>query len=364
MKRDYIWHGNGDSETFLKDYFPSKKILFIGSIGFDPRTLMTFEKLRGITSNIQPIFFEEERKAVAGTLKNRAKETSAKLAELLGHPPNIINISIFASDDGAPIGGSELIKSVQQNIKDISEYSDVVIDICAMSRGIFFPLVRYFRGLIKEKKLDTSLHILVVDHPSVDYSYKPQYHDRASWMKGFDADAGLMSTPSAAKLWLPQLMSSRTGMYETLFGFLRPDDVCPVLPFPGIKPKMVDQLVIEYRDLISNWETSLQHIVLASESDPLDLYDTVIRVHKARKKICDPHVTVLSPMGSKVSTIGGLLAAMDESLPVAYVETLGYHEDSNSPVSDVPSIENLVHVWVDGPVYPHVNDEKESFKPT
>lgn len=351
MKRDYIWHGNGESDRFLKDYFPSRNILFVGSIGFDPRTLLTFEKLRGIANNIHPIFFEEERKAVSGKLKTRAKDTIAKLSQMLGQPPTTITVSIFAND-GAPVGGIELIKTAQKNIKDITEYTDIVIDICAMSRGIFFPLVRYFRQMIRESKLDTSLHILVVDHPSVDYSYRPLYHDRASWVKGFDADAGLIGTPLATKLWLPQLMSGRTSMYESLFNFLKPDDVCPVLPFPGIRPKMVDELVIEYRGLIDTWETSLQNIVLASESDPLDLYDTVIRVHNARQKICDPHVTMLSPMGSKVSTIGGLLAAMDENLPVAYVETLGYHEDVSNPISNMPSMENLVHVWVDGPVYP------------
>lgn len=351
MKRDYIWHGNGESEQFLQDYFPSKNLLFIGSIGFDPRTLMTFQKLKGITTNIHPIFFEEDREEVSGDLKIRAKDTAEELGKILGHSPTTFTIPIFATD-GAPIGGIELIKAAEKNIKNIAGYTDVVIDICAMSRGIFFPLVRYIRELIRQSKLNTSLHILVVDHPSVDYGYKPEYDDSASWMKGFDANAGLRGTQVSSKLWLPQLMSSRAGMYETLFNFLQPDDVCPVLPFPGIKPKRVDELVIEYRDQIDIWQTSLQNIVLASESDPLDLYDTVIRVHKARQKICDPHITVLSPMGSKVSTIGGLLAAMDEKLPVAYVETLGYHEDVNNPVPDVPNIENLVHVWVDGPIYP------------
>ncbi|HEY8096418.1 MAG TPA: hypothetical protein VIE65_10060 [Methylobacter sp.] len=351
MRKEYIWHGNGKSEQFLTEYFPSKNILFIGSIGFDPRTLMTFQTLKAITNKIHPIFFEEDRENVSSELKSRAKQTAVELGKLLGQSPTTFTIPIFAAD-GAPIGGVELIKAAEKNIKGIASYTDVVIDICAMSRGIFFPLVRYIRDMIQRDKLETSLHVLVVDHPSVDYSYKPQYDDTASWMKGFDANAGLKGNPVASKLWLPQLMSGRSGMYETLFNFIQPNDVCPVLPFPGVKPKRVDELVIEYRDEIDKWDTSLQNIVLASESDPLDLYDTVIRVHKARQKICDPHITVLSPMGSKVSTIGGLLAAMDEELPVAYVETLGYHEDANSSTPDVPDIKNLVHVWVDGPIYP------------
>lgn len=352
MERKYIWHGNDESHQFLKDYFPTKNILFIGSIGFDPRTLVTFEKLRAITTKIDPVFFEEDRKGVSASLKARAKKTSKELGQKLNNAPTPIKIPIFADVDGAAIGGIELIKAVRKHIKNIETYSDVIIDVSAMSRGIFFPLVRYFRQFIKEHNLDTSLHILVVDDPSQDYSYKHLYDDKAGWMKGFDANAGLKSLPTSSKLWLPQLMSNRKSMYEKLFNFIHPNDVCPVLPFPGIKPKMVDELVIEYRELLSNWETSLQNIVLASESDPLDLYDAVIRVHKARQRICHPHVTVLSPMGTKVSTIGGLLAAMDENLPVAYVETLGYHEQANTSVQNLPTTEKLVHVWVDGPIYP------------
>lgn len=351
MKRDYIWHANSEAEDFLKAYFPSKKILFIGSIGFDPRTLVTYETLKNISSDIYPILLQEMRKGGSKELRQRAQKTEQNLSERLGITPKLIKFPVFASD-GAPIGGIELIKAIQ-TVEGIDEYTDIVIDICAMSRGIFFPLVKCFRDLIKQSGLKISLHILVVDHPSVDYRYKPQYHDRASYMKGFTGNAGRLGAPSTVKLWLPQLMGGRAGVYDTLYRFLRPDDVCPVLPFPGIKPKMVDELVIEYRTQISSWEIGLQNIVLTSESDPLDMYDAVIRTHNARLKIFPEQLTVLSPLGTKVSTIGGLLAAMDIDLPVAYVETIGYYEEELA--SDIPmdaiNKQRLVHVWVDGPIY-------------
>lgn len=351
MKRDYIWHANSEAEEFLKDYFPSKRILFIGSIGFDPRTLVTFDALKKIASDICPIFLQEVRKGGSRDLRQRAQKTEQCLNERLGFTPKVIQFPVFASD-GAPIGGIELIKAIQ-TIEGVSDNTDIVIDICAMSRGIFFPLVKYFRDFIQQNGLAISLHILVVDQPSLDYRYKPQYHDRASYMKGFTGNAGRRGVPSTVKLWLPQLMSSRAGVYDTLYRFLRPDDVCPVLPFPGIKPKMVDELVVEYRTHISSWEIGLQNIVLASESDPLDMYDAVIRTHNARLKIFPDQLTILSPLGTKVSTIGGLLAAMDSDLPVAYVETIGYYEEdlaSDIPV-EVVNKERLVHVWVDGPIY-------------
>jgi len=49
------------------------------------------------------------------------------------------------------------------------------------------------------------LHILVVDQPAVDYSYSPDYHDSAGWMRGFDGGAGQLSKNNkAVKLCMPQ----------------------------------------------------------------------------------------------------------------------------------------------------------------
>ncbi|MDP3777627.1 hypothetical protein [Methylotenera sp.] len=355
MMRDYVWHGNDEADNFVKKYFPSaKSILYIGSIGFDPRTLKTYQKFKEVADcKITTLFIQEERKQGSAALRARAKSTKDKLAGELGRPPEICNIPIFA-EDGATIGGTKLIEAISTQITDISKYSDIVIDICAMSRGIFFPLTKYLRDIINASGKDISLHILVVDQPTVDYSYIPDYYDRAGWMKGFDGGAGLISGAGVAtKLWMPQLMSSRPTVYNTLHRFLAPDDVCPILPFPGIRPKMVDELIMEYKDEITNvWNTELQNIVLAAESDPLDTYHTVARVHAERKKIFSRAFTILSPMGSKVSTIGGLLAAMDFDLPVAYVETLGYHELPKSQQNpDLDDTERLVHVWVDGPIY-------------
>lgn len=353
-RNDYIWHANTDAAEFIRDYFSkSLNILYIGSIGFDPRTLTTYRRLKESAGDkVTPLFLLEERKEGSADLKDRAWEREQSLPDELGFKPKICRVPIFA-EDGAPIGGAELIRVASAEIPDITDFSDIVIDICAMSRGIFFPLTRYLREIIRVSGKPISLHILVVDQPALDYSYSPDYYDSAGWMRGFDGGAGLLSKNNkAVKLWMPQLMSQRKSVYETLYKFVNPHDVCPVLPFPGIKAKMVDELVIEYNDYItSTWDTALQNIVLAAESDPLDMYHTVLRVDAARKKIFENSFTILSPMGSKVSTIGGLLAAMDLNLPVAYVETIGYFENKSTESLELPNEERLVHVWVDGPIY-------------
>lgn len=350
--RNYIWHAGEDADTFIQQYFAkseSKSILFVGAIGFDLRALETYNRLtsNGVAS-IYPVFIIEERNLDSNVLKERAKQRRDSISTKLGLEPEIHTISIFA-EDGAAVGGRRVIEMAETF--DIEQYTDIVIDISAMSRGIFFPLTRYLREKIKPAIKPLSLHILVIDEPAVDYSYVPHYDDRASYMHGYDGGVQRVGANKRVKLWLPQLMKNRPGAYDLIHSMVSPEDVCPVLPFPGINAKLVDELVAEYHEqIINTWNTELQNIVLAAESDPLDLYHTVVRVDSARKKIFNEALTILSPMGSKVSTIGGMLAAMDLNLPVTYVETVGYGLECKEH-QPAHSHNKMVHVWVDGPIY-------------
>jgi hypothetical protein len=348
--RDYIWHCEGEASNFITQYFASSKsILYIGAIGFDPRTLQIFDELRSAAADkIFPIFIQEVRSLGSADLKLAATSNLDRVYDVVGTNATVRPIPIFA-DDRAVVGGRRIVDFARTLL--LGNYSDVVIDISAMSRGIFFPLIRCLREMTNDN--DVSLHVFVIDHPELDYSYLPQYEDRASYMHGFDGDVQRVGRGDSIRLWLPQLVTKRPHVYDSLFSLIKPSDVCPVLPFPGIDAKRVDNLVYEYRQqMLDTWNTELQNIVLAAESDPLDLYHTVLRVdHLRRKLFRGKHstFTVLSPMGAKVSTIGGMLAAMDLDLPVAYVETAGYNSlPSQGPVS---SKGKLVHVWVDGPIY-------------
>lgn len=347
--REYIWHSDDEAGDFLTAYFDaSKRVLFIGSIGFDPRTFWIFNTLKdNVAASIEPVFIMEERSLVSEALKRASEANESRLKVMLGTEVNVTNIPIF-TEDRALIGGRKIVEFALN--LPIADYTDIVIDIGAMSRGIFFPLVRCLRERIQLEELDTSLHLLVIDHPELDYSVKPDYEDRASYMHGFDGGVQRIGNGDQMRLWVPQLAADRRAVYDSLFSLVKPSDVCPVLPFPGINAKMVDELAAEYHEqILDSWNTELQNIFLAAESDPLDLYHTVFRLNNSRKALFEgiySTITVLSPLGTKVSTIGGLLAAMDLDLPVAYVETSGYN--STSPMLEGGK---LVHVWVDGPIY-------------
>jgi hypothetical protein len=59
---------------------------------------------------------------------------------------------------------------------------------------------------------------------------------------------------------------------------------------------------------------------------------------------------VLSPLGSKVMALGALMAALERYLPVAHLEPIGYELAETVP--DQIAEPSLVHIWLEGDVYP------------
>jgi hypothetical protein len=59
---------------------------------------------------------------------------------------------------------------------------------------------------------------------------------------------------------------------------------------------------------------------------------------------------MFSPVGSKVMALGALMAALERDLPVAYLEAIGYDLDGSVPT--VSATSDLVHIWLEGDVYP------------
>ncbi len=106
-------------------------------------------------------------------------------------------------------------------------------------------------------------------------------------------------------------------------------------------------------ELESGWSVDTRNIVYAAEDDPLDLYRTILRLDDLRKPVFQEvggSLLVLSPTGSKVMALGALMAALERDLPVAYLESIGY--DLDGSVSTTSATPNLLHVWLEGDVYP------------
>jgi len=347
-----ISHSSPEVGDFISTYFGTsdKKVLLIAGAGFDPRSTAVADMLATSGASVRAIFFQENRPQPSQNLIARATSNIAALSGSLTDNL-VLQVDIFGTD-GAVVGGRNVVNLLRKQV--LNDASDIVIDISALSVGTSFPIIRYLVELLISSGSTQNLHIFVAHDPTLDAAIQSIPGDAPGYVHGFKGGSTLDGLASAAKLWLPQLAAGRRGALNRLHDFVGPHDTCPILPFPASDPRLGDKLAEEFlMEFESGWSVDTRNIVYADEADPLDLYRTILRLDGLRKPVFQEvggSLMVLSPLGSKVTALGALMASLERDLPVAYLESIGYDLDTSiPPVIATPS---LVHIWLEGDVYP------------
>jgi hypothetical protein len=347
-----VAHRGSQVDCFIGDYFANsdRHVLFVAGAGFDPRSTAVATRLAATDAQIHALLIQENRPDPRNELVTRASENTAALAKALPQH-ELLPVEIFGTD-GAVVGGRGTIGLLARQPFD--GVTDVVIDISALSVGISFPAIRYFVERIERQKGPPNLHVFVAHDPRLDADIRSIPSDAPGHVHGFKGRSTLDGSAAAAKLWLPQLVAGRRNALGRLHDFVAPHDTCPILPFPASNPRLGDELAEEFlTELESTWAVDTRNIVYADESDPLDLYRTILRLDDLRKPVfaeTGGSLLVLSPLGSKVMALGALIAALERDLPVAHLEPIGYDLAAATP-NDIAD-PNLVHIWLEGDVYP------------
>ena len=116
-----------------------------------------------------------------------------------------------------------------------------------------------------------------------------------------------------------------------------------------------DVLVEHYRELIGDWEVDLHYLLYAAESDPLDSYRSISAIDQRRAETYGElggSSTIVSPLGSKMLSVGLMLAALERKLRVMYVESRGYEELAMPVIGAAPGDPlPLTHLWLHGEIY-------------
>ena len=347
-----IAHRDADVDRFLTHHFaqPDRNVLLVAGAGFDPRARAVAARLGASNPLVRALLVKEER---PDPPQDQVERAVANTAALLATAAEwcVESIDIFGSD-GAVIGGRNIINVLSQ--QGLVGVTDVVVDISALSVGTSFPIIRYFVERIVRGNETVNLHLLVAHDPRLDADIRSKPSDTPGYVHGFRGRSTLFDAAEAARLWLPQLTTGRRRALGRLYDFIDPHDTCPILPFPASNPRLGDTLAEEYlTELEDTWSVDTRNIVYADEGDPLDLYRTILRLDDLRQPVfaeTGGSMLILSPLGSKVMALGALMAALERDLPVAHVESLGYDLEASVPEQiDQP---DLIHVWLEGEVYP------------
>lgn len=347
-----VVHRNGDIDGFLASHLsaPDRSVLLVAGAGFDPRCCAVANRLGDAGISVGALLIRESRPNPPPEETDRAE---ANTEALRGRVPEsqLLSIEIFGPDN-AVVGGRNVVESLRH--QKLSGVTDVIVDISALPVGITFPIVRYFAEYSGRRGAYMNLHVFVAHDPGIDAMIRPRAGDAPGYIHGFKGRSTLSDTDDAARLWLPQLAPGQGVALGRLYDFLEPHDTCPILPFPASDPRLGDALAEEYlTELEDTWEVDTRNLVFSDEGDPLDLYRTILKLDDLRKPVFSEtggSLLILSPLGSKVMALGGLMAALERDLPVAYVEAIDYDIDASLPEAVDGS--NLVHLWLEGDAYP------------
>lgn len=348
-----VYQRGPDAQRFITDYLAKehRRLLLIGGAGFDPRSPQLCETLSAHTSHLTGFFIREERPVTSRELQEKATANTGRL-QSASATSEIVTIQIFARD-GAIIGGREVAKAL--STLTLTDYTDVIVDLSSLSKGISFPIVRYLLDRVAVLPDSINIHLFVTENAQTDGRILEVASDRPDLIAGFAGDWGLDPQKEAATLWLPQLIKRQHRILDMIYKFVDPDDTCPILPFPTQNPRLPDELLEEYRaELQSTWGVEPRDFVYAHERNPLDLYRTILRLDDARRRVFQEvggSQIVLSPLGSKVLAIGAMMAALDRNFPVAYVEAIEYKVDIDTLNGTTPSSGELVHIWLSGAIH-------------
>lgn len=368
--RDYFLRYGEGFDYFWESFLAGKKrdLLFVLGHGFDARMCDGIERILKLggngTRDVILLAFHEGVESHSHAYGEQRKENGERLATMIAGRGEIFlrNINMF-SEDGHRVAARNVAKEFE-SCAVFQPYSDVIVDISALPRGLYFPLLAKLLALFDaghENGEKRNLHVIVSHSPTADKAILDEgLEESASFLFGFAAaNFESESTSEKPKIWIPILGKGQRVQLERINQLVAPDEICPLLPSPSEDPREGDSIMIEYRELLfDQLRVEPRNIIHASESNPFEVYRQIVRsilqYDRALNSLGGCKVA-LSAMSSKLASMGVLLAAYELgrrepklTVGVAHVESQGYRVE---PMEESMAVTTMYTMWLSGECY-------------
>ena len=361
----YLLSVENEFDVFWRDHLKSRarRVLIILGRGFDPRALAATRRIMeaGATPNIWLLAFDNG--FVDSELRKQlTAENQRQLLDLCGDAAvHTVDIKIGGTSKGNTT--SMNTKRAIKNVGEITQYDDIVVDISAMPRMVALmtvaTLIYELDKLATSGEKDINLHVTTSESVTADLNTAHgSLHEEVTFVTGFSGRLAAQGTEHVPRVWFPVLGEGQNDRLRKIQEKLDPDEICPVIPFPSRSPRRGDEIIDEHRDvLFGEFQIEPRNILLASEYNPFEAYKQLFvamdRYRRALKELggCKAFV---SPVSSKLLSIGALLACYDHSygevgtermvVGIPYVETAIYSD----PILNGELKSELYSMWIRG----------------
>lgn len=365
---EYFLRSGSDFKDFWYSFTNSKMrdILFILGLGFDPRMNAAIEVVidaQGIGKrDCLLLEFNEGEDSPSKKYSAYVNANFIRLNRLFKNRGTIIkkNISMISKDKRRI--GSRSTARLFLDASDFNGYTDIIIDISALPRVLYFPLIKRLLDLYDDQLLDQTkkpnIHAMVVENPALDSTIQAEgIEDKADYIYGFRGDIELEATADVPRIWMPLIGENRADFLMKIHTLVSPEEICPILPFPATSPRRGDNLLMEYRELLlDHLQVEPGNILYVAEHNPFEVYRKIIKTStkysKALESIGGCKI-IVSATSSKILSIGALLAVYDLgkngfNVGIAHVETRGYEMQKPLRANALDDKRELFSLWLKG----------------
>lgn len=330
------------------------RTLFVLSAGFDPRStsgLARFISATGSAPHVLAIDPQPSDEAVDADLTARRAANEAAIASLAAARTHIQWAYPVVHDEAS--AGLQLARALTAP-KLIKDMDTVVFDLSAFPTTLAFPMLNALLRCTGTAGFPSELLVLVTENPRLDGDITDDGLGPAHQLAGF-GQRSRRARSSAVRVWAPVLGRGAGPAMKKIADFLDPQEVCPVLPFPAHDPRLADQLLLEHRELIiDRFEVQPTSFIYAAETNPFDLYRALVKFDDDYQAILAPidgALVTLSSHGSKLLSIGALLAAYERNLQVLAVRATRRSLDTAHWAPQARIGDQLACVWLKGEPY-------------
>ncbi len=349
MNIDLKWENNASfkNEEFTKLWDDinknDDKCLYITGFGFDPRSLKSLEK---IVLN----------KEIFDLIIVKNSEDTSNPVELNEYTV----LESFVSDKKY----TGVIHFLNKKISS-KEYKHIIIDISAMPRHLYLTLINFIINSIRkfnnknEKKIN--FYVTVVENPDIDRKIKSIIAEDsdAEILSGYQQGYTAEDISTSSKIWFPVLGENELERLKKIYEYIRPEEVCPIIPSPSSDPRRSDSLIKEYRELLfDTWGIESSNFIYATEDNPFDIYKKILDSSKYFAEVF--HLMsgcriIISIFSSKLISIGALLAANDlqrndYNVSIFHVKSTNYKNGNTQKELNFESSE-FTTIQVEGDIY-------------
>lgn len=354
-------------EHFTKD--AGRKVLYIMGVGFDYRMNTGIEVLRNSCPDLDIecllICYDEGGNSSSKKYKSIVDENLAGLMKIIASEKiRKRYIDLWASTGTKKQRvGDRNVAEVFNDSKMFDLYTDIIVDISALPRGIYFSLIGKIQAILDEyyQHFNKNFFIIISENAQLDSHIKEFEPDsELSYVFGFRGGSELTSDKKQV-IWLPILGEGNGGQIRAAYEKIEPNEICPVLPFPSYEPRRSDALLIEYHQLLfDEMNIEGQNIIYVPEQNPFEVYrtlsQTIVDYNETLATLngCD---IVISTFTSKLLSIGALLCAYEFKtlgkikVGILNVDSSGYEIKDEVAARKIIDQSELFLIWVAGEPY-------------